>query len=156
MSLTQLLVKKLKKKKKTISVAESCTGGLLSSNITSIPNVSKIFLLGLITYSNNSKIKLLKIPKEVIKKYGSVSKQTCIKMVKNLNKITKSDISISITGIAGPGGGTREKPVGLAYIGIINKNKIICKKILIRKKNRNQIQKEITRKAINFTLNLLK
>ena len=98
MSLTQLLVKKLKKKKKTISVAESCTGGLLSSNITSIPNVSKIFLLGLITYSNNSKIKLLKIPKEVIKKYGSVSKQTCIKMVKNLNKMTKSDISISITG----------------------------------------------------------
>jgi len=154
--LSNLLVEKLKKKKFTISVAESCTGGLLASNITSIPNVSKVFLLGLVTYSNNSKIKLLKIPRKIIEKYGAVSKQTCVKMVKNLNKIAKTDVSISITGIAGPAGGTKEKPVGLAYIGIKIKKKIICKRVLIKKKRRNQIQKEITKKIIKLTFNLLK
>ena len=155
-SLSNLLVEKLKKKKFTISVAESCTGGLLASNITSIPNVSKVFLLGLVTYSNNSKIKLLMIPRKIIEKYGAVSKEICIKMLKNLNKITKTDVSISITGIAGPAGGTKEKPVGLAYIGIKTKKKIICKKVLIKKSSRNKIQKEITKKAIKLTFNLLK
>ena len=154
-SLSNLLVEKLKKKRFTISVAESCTGGLLSSNITSIPNVSKVFLLGLVTYSNHSKIKLLKIPRKIIEKYGAVSKEICIKMVKNLNKIAKTDVSISITGIAGPAGGTKGKPVGLAYIGIKTKNKLICKKFLIKKNRRNQIQKEITKKAIKLTFNLL-
>lgn len=155
-SIAKLLVHKLKKKKFTISVAESCTGGLLSSDITSVPDVSSVFLLGLVTYSNNSKIKLLKIPKKIINYHGAVSEQTCIRMVKNLNKITKTDVSIAITGIAGPGGGTKNKPVGLTYIGIKVKKKIICKKFFAKKKNRVKNQREISNKAMKLTFNFLK
>ena len=112
------IVKLLTKKKHTVSFAESCTGGLLASTITSISGSSKIFNLGLVTYSNNAKVNLLKVPKKTITKYGAVSYETCLSMVENLSKISKSNISISITGIAGPNGGTREKPVGLVYIGL--------------------------------------
>ena len=106
--LSQKLVKLLNKKKLKISFAESCTGGLLSSSITSISGSSKIFTLGLITYSNEAKIKILKVPKNIIKKYGSVSHETCLSMVKNLYKISKTNISMSITGVAGPKGGTKQ------------------------------------------------
>ena len=112
------IVNLLTKKKFTVSFAESCTGGLLASTITSISGSSKIFNMGFVTYSNNSKIKLLKVPKRTITKYGAVSYETCLSMVENLSKISKSNISISITGVAGPNGGTREKPVGLVYIGL--------------------------------------
>ena len=125
--LTQKIVKLLSKKKLKISFAESCTGGLLSSQITSISGSSKVFTLGLVTYSNQAKINILKVPKKIIMKNGAVSYETCLSMVKKLNKISKTNISISITGVAGPNGGTRQKPVGLVYIGIKKANKTLGK-----------------------------
>ena len=110
--LSQKIVKFLSKRKLKISLAESCTGGLLSSSITSVSGSSKVFTLGLITYSNKAKIKILKVPKRIIIKYGAVSYETCLYMVKNLSKISNTNISVSITGIAGPKGGTLKKPVG--------------------------------------------
>ena len=150
-NLANNVVKKLIKKKLKISFAESCTGGLLSSSITSISGSSKVFNLGLITYSNKTKIDILKIPNKVIKKYGAVSEECCLLMVKNLSKISKANIYVSITGIAGPNGGTKLKPVGLVYIGIKKGNKIIIKKNLFKNKNRISVQK-IT---VNTSLNLI-
>ena len=137
----QILHRKLIKKKLTISVAESCTGGLLAHNLTKLANSSKYFQMGLITYSNQAKIKILKINKNIIKKYGAVSHECCKAMVRNLSKISKSKINISITGIAGPGGGSEDKPIGLVYIGIKKGNKIIIKENKFKTKNRNIIQK---------------
>ena len=127
-NLSLKIVKLLTSKGLTVSFAESCTGGLLSSSITSISGSSKVFNMGLVTYSNNAKVKLLKVPKKTINKYGAVSYETCLSMVKNLSKISKSNISISITGVAGPTGGTKEKPIGLVYIGLKKGSKIQVKK----------------------------
>ena len=140
-NLVNKIVNRLIKKKLKISFAESCTGGLLSSSITTISGSSKIFNLGLITYSNKAKINILKVPKKIIDKYGAVSKECCLSMVKNLSKISKANISVSITGIAGPKGGTKLKPVGLVYIGIKKGNKIIIKENIFKNKNRMEIQK---------------
>ena len=140
-NLANKLVKKLIQKKLTISLAESCTGGMLSSVITSISGSSKVFHLGLITYSNKAKIDILKVPKKIISEYGAVSNECCLSMVKNLSKISKAGISVSITGIAGPNGGTKLKPVGLVYIGIKRGNKIIIKKNLFKSQKRISIQK---------------
>ncbi len=148
-SLTNKIVQKLIKKKLKISFAESCTGGLLSSSITSISGSSKIFNFGLITYSNKSKTNILKVPKKIIDKYGSVSKECCLSMVKNLSKISKANISVSITGIAGPNGGTKLKPVGLVYIGIKKGKKIIIKENLFKNKNRIAIQKATVISSFN-------
>ena len=150
------IVAKLLKKKLTISTAESCTGGMLSSSITSIPGSSRVFNFGLITYSNESKVKILKISKKTIKKYGAVSEQVCLAMVMNLNKIYKTNISISITGIAGPGGGTIKKPVGLVYIGLRKKNKVIIKKYLFENKGRFFIQKAVVNESLRLIFSLLK
>ena len=154
-NLSLKIVKLLTKKKLTVSFAESCTGGLLSSSITSISGSSKVFNMGLVTYSNNAKIMLLKVPKKIIKKYGAVSYETCLSMVKNLNKISKSNISISITGIAGPNGGTKEKPVGLVYIGLKKGSKTIIKKNLFKNKKRILIQKAIADQAFNMIFNII-
>ena len=150
------LIKLLSKKKLKISLAESCTGGLLASCITAISGSSKIFSLGLITYSNQAKIKVLKVNKNVIKKYGAVSHECCAAMVKNLSKISKANINVSITGIAGPKGGTKEKPVGLVYIGVKKGNKIQVNKCLFKAKNRSSIQKATVRKALNLILRAAK
>ena len=154
--LSEKVVKFLRKKRLNISFAESCTGGLLSSSITSISGSSKVFKLGLITYSNKSKIDILKVPKKIINKYGAVSYETCLSMVKNLNKISKTNISVSITGIAGPKGGSKKKPVGLVYIGIKKGNKTLVKKYLFKNKKRNLIQKATVIKALNLVLNIAK
>ena len=146
----QLLHKKLIKKKLTISVAESCTGGLLAYNLTKLANSSKYFQMGLITYSNQAKIKILKVNKNIIKKYGAVSDECCKAMVKNLSKISKSKINISITGIAGPGGASKDKPVGLVYIGIKKGNKIIIKENRFKSKNRHSIQKATVKKTLEL------
>ena len=145
-------IKLLTKKKLTISFAESCTGGLLASTITSISGSSKVFNMGLITYSNNAKIKLLKVPKKTITEYGAVSYETCLSMVKNLSKISKSNISISVTGVAGPSGGTKEKPVGLVYIGFKKGSKIIIKKYLFKNKERIRIQKATVNEVLKMVL----
>tara|TARA_B100000579_G_scaffold349514_1_gene303068 strand:- start:72 stop:545 length:474 start_codon:yes stop_codon:yes gene_type:complete len=154
--LSQKVVKLLNKKKLKISIAESCTGGLLSSYITSISGSSKVFTLGLVTYSNQAKINILKVPKKIIIKHGAVSYETCIYMVKNLNKISKTYISVSITGIAGPKGGTKQKPVGLVFIGIKKGNKTIVKKYLFKNKKRSLIQKDTVKKALNLILRFAK
>ena len=134
------IVKKLNKKRLKISFAESCTGGLLASEITSVSGASKVFGLGLVTYSNQAKISVLKVNKNIIKKYGAVSPECCEAMVKNLAKISKAQINVSITGIAGPNGGTKTKPVGLVYIGVKNKNKILITKNIFKQKSRKAIQ----------------
>ena len=146
----------LKKKKLQISFAESCTGGLLSSSITSISGSSKIFSFSLITYSNKSKINFLKVPKKIIQKYGSVSKQCCLSMVNNLSKISKSNISVSITGIAGPSGGSKNKPVGLVYIGIKKNKKIKIEKFLFKNKGRSFVRKSTMKKTLSLILSFIK
>ena len=149
-NLANKLVRKLIKKKIKVSFAESCTGGLLSSSITSKSGSSKIFNLGLITYSNKAKINILKVPKKIIDKHGAVSKECCLSMVKNLSKISKANISLSITGIAGPNGGTKLKPVGLVYIGIKKGNKITLQRCLFKNKNRISIQKATVKISLKF------
>jgi len=154
--LSKKIVRLLRKKRLKISFAESCTGGLLSSVITSISGSSKVFTLGLITYSNKSKINTLKVPKKIIMKHGAVSYETCLSMVKNLSKISKTNISVSITGIAGPKGGTKLKPVGLVYIGIKKGNKSLVKKYLFKNKKRNSIQSGAINRALNLILSFIK
>tara|TARA_B100001121_G_C18147867_1_gene370913 strand:- start:21 stop:485 length:465 start_codon:yes stop_codon:yes gene_type:complete len=149
------LHKKLIDKKLTISVAESCTGGLLASNLTKLANSSKYFQMGLITYSNEAKIKILKVNRNVIKKYGAVSKECCVEMVKNLSKISKSKINVSITGVAGPGGGTKDKPVGLVYISIKKEDKIIIIKNIFKPKSRKNIQSSTVKKIIQKILKII-
>ena len=146
----------LKKKKLRISFAESCTGGLLSSTITSVNGSSKVFNLGLVAYSNQSKTKALRIPKNIIKKYGSVSEQVCLAMVKNVSKISKTNMSVSITGIAGPSGGSKRKPVGLVYVGIKKSNRTEVKKYLFKNKGRAYIQKAAVNKSLGLILSFLK
>ena len=154
--LSQKIVNVLRKKELKISFAESCTGGLLSSSITSISSSSKVFTIGLVTYSNQSKISLLKVPKKIISKHGAVSYETCLSMVKNLNKISKTNISVSITGIAGPKGGTKKQPVGLVFIGIKKGNKTLVKKYLFKNKKRISIQRAAVGKSLNLILSFLK
>ena len=154
--LSNKVVKLLSKKRLKISLAESCTGGLLSSSITSISGSSKVFTLGFVTYSNLAKINILKVPKKIIIKHGAVSYETCSSMVKNINKIGKTNISLSITGVAGPKGGTTRKPVGLVFIGIKKGNKTLVKKFLFKNKKRSSIQKATVNKALNLILSFAK
>jgi PncC family amidohydrolase len=150
------LVNKLIKKKLKVSFAESCTGGLLASSITSISGASKVFNLGLITYSNQAKIKFLKVNRNIIKKYGAVSHECCLAMVNNLSKISKADINVSVTGIAGPNGGTKQKPVGLVYIGIKKGNKTQIIKCFFKSNKRSSIQKATAKKALYLALRIAK
>ena len=150
------LIKLLIKKKIKISVAESCTGGLLASTITSISGASKIFNLGLVTYSNNAKIKILRVNKNIIRKYGAVSHECCYAMVKSLSKISKANINVSITGIVGPMGGTKQKPIGLVYVGIKKGNKTYINKYLFKSKKRTLIQKATVKKTLDLILRIAK
>ena len=150
------LVKILIKKKLKISFAESCTGGLLTSSITSVSGASKIFNLSLITYSNQAKIKFLKVNKNIIKKYGAVSHECCLAMVNNLSRISKANINVSITGIAGPNGGTKQKPVGLVYIGIKRGSKTQINKCFFKNKTRSTIQKATVKKALKLVIGIIK
>ena len=149
------IIKLLKRKKLKMSFAESCTGGMLSSSITSVSGASKVFTMGLITYSNQAKISVLKVPKKIIQKHGAVSIQCCLSMVNNLSKISKSKVCVSITGIAGPKGGTKQKPVGLVYIGVKNQKKIIVSKNQFKNKGRSAIQKATVKKALNLIIRQL-
>ena len=149
------LVKILTKKKLKIAFAESCTGGMLSSEITSVSGASKVFSVGLVTYSNHAKITVLKVNKSIIQKYGAVSPQCCKAMVKNLSKISKAQINVSITGIAGPNGGTKKKPVGLVYIGVKKNNKIFITKNVFKEKSRKAIQKSTIKKTFKIIKSLI-
>jgi PncC family amidohydrolase len=156
MNLNQKIVSLLKKNRIRISIAESCTGGMLSSAITSISGSSKVFTMGLITYSNQAKTSVLKVPNKIIQKYGAVSIQCCLAMVNNLSKISKSKICISITGIAGPKGGSKQKPIGLVYIGIKVGEKVKVNKCNFKNKGRVFIQKQTVKKTLNLLLKLIK
>ena len=152
----KILHKKLIQKKLSISVAESCTGGLLANNLTKLSNASKYFQIGLITYSNSAKIKILKVNKNIIRKYGAVSHECCLAMVNSLSKISKANINVSITGIAGPNGGTKQKPVGLVYIGVKKGIKTHIYKCLFKNKKRSSIQKATVKKALDLVFKITK
>jgi len=154
--LNKKIINLLKKKKLKITIAESCTGGLLSNAFTSVNGSSKVFKLGLITYSNESKIKILKVSKKTIKKYGAVSKQVCLVMAKNAATIGKTNTAIAVTGIAGPGGGTRKKPVGLVYVSLKKGKNMDVKKYLFKNKKRSYIQKTTVNKCLKLILRTLK
>ena len=156
MNLNQKIVSLLKKKKLKLAVAESCTGGMLSSAITSVSGSSKVFTMGLVTYSNQAKTSILKIPNQIIKKNGAVSVQCCLAMVNNLSKISKAKICISITGIAGPKGGSKQKPVGLVYIGLKIGKRVIVNKCNFKNNGRTFIQKQTVKKALNLLANLIR
>ena len=149
------LVKILTKRRLKIAFAESCTGGMLASEITSISGASKVFGIGLVTYSNQAKITVLKVNKSIIQKHGAVSPQCCEAMVKNLSKISKAQINVSITGIAGPNGGTKKKPVGLVYIGIKKNNRIFITKNLFKEKSRKAIQKSTIKRTLKIIKSLI-
>ena len=146
------IINLIKRKKLKISVAESCTGGMLSSAITSVSGASKVFAMGLVTYSNQAKMSILKVHKKIIQKHGAVSIQCCLSMVNNLSKISKSKVCVSITGIAGPSGGTKQKPVGLVYIGVKNGKKVIVSKSQFKNKGRSSIQKATVKKSLELLL----
>ncbi len=146
------LIYLLRKKRLKLAIAESCTGGMLSSTITSVSGSSKIFTMGLVTYSNESKTSILKVPKKIIQKHGAVSIQCCLSMVNNLSKISKSKVCVSITGIAGPSGGTKQKPIGLVYIGVKNGKKVIVSKSQFKNKGRSSIQKTTVKKSLELLL----
>ena len=156
MNLNQKVVKLLKRKKLKISFVESCTGGLLSSTITSVSGSSKVFSMGLVTYSDRAKTIMLKVPKKIIKKYGAVSIQCCLAMVNNLSKISKTKVCISITGVAGPQGGSKQKPVGLVYVGLKIRNKVIVNRCNFKNKGRVFIQKQTVKKSLNLLFKLIK
>ncbi len=156
MNLSKKIVSLLKKKKLKLAIAESCTGGMLASAITSVSGSSKVFTLGLVAYSNQSKINILKVPKKIIKKNGAVSVQCCLSMVNNLSKISKSNVCISTTGIAGPKGSTKLKPIGLVYIGIKLRKKIIVNKCNFKNNGRIFIQKQTVKKTLNLLSGLIK
>ena len=156
MNLNKRIVSSLKRRKLKIALVESCTGGMLSSAITSVSGSSKVFTMGLITYSNQAKTNLLKVPQKIIKKYGAVSVQCCLAMVNNLSKISKSKVCISITGIAGPKGGSKQKPVGLVYIGIRVGKKVTVNKCNFKNKGRIFIQKQTVKKTLNLLEKLIK
>ena len=156
MSVNKKIIVLLKRKKLKLAIAESCTGGMLSSAITSVSGSSKIFIMGLVTYSNQAKIDILKIPQKIIKKYGAVSVKCCLAMVNNLSKISKSKVCVSITGIAGPKGGSTLKPVGLVYIGIRVEKKVFVNKCNFKNKDRAYIQKQTVKKSLNLLLKLIK
>jgi PncC family amidohydrolase len=148
------LTTKLKKNKIKVAVAESCTGGLISYNLTKIPGASKFFMVGIVSYSNISKLDLLKVRQKTLTKYGAVSAEICKEMCNNLLKISKTNIAISVTGIAGPDGGTKKKPIGLVYVGICSKNKFEIKKFNFGKKlSRINIQNLTLKKTIKLIEN---
>ena len=156
MSLNKKIISLIKRKKMKLAIAESCTGGMLSSTITSVSGSSKVFTMGLVTYSNQAKINILKINQKIIKKYGAVSVQCCLAMVNNLSKISKSGVCVSITGIAGPKGGSKQKPVGLVYIGIRVGKKVIINKCNFKNKGRAYIQRQSVKKTLNLLFKLIK
>ena len=156
MSLNKKIISLIKRKKMKLAIAESCTGGMLSSTITSVSGSSKVFTMGLVTYSNQAKTSILKVPQKIIKKYGSVSVQCCLAMLNNLSKISKSKVCVSITGIAGPKGGSKQKPVGLVFIGIRIGKKVLVYKYYLKNKGRIFIQKQTVKKTLNLLVLLIR
>lgn len=134
--LVQVVCNKLIDKNMTVACAESCTGGLFAAALTDVPGISAVFQRGIVTYSNEAKMDELGVRAETLAEHGAVSEETALEMVEGLKRISGCDVCISVTGIAGPGGGSQEKPVGLVYIGLICGDKKLCKRVQIRNVNR--------------------
>ena len=142
MKLESSIINFLVENKITVGTAESCTGGLLAAAFTSYPGVSSIYQNGVITYSNEAKNKLLKVSSETLRRNGAVSRQVCAQMCFNLAKSSKCQLTLATTGVAGPSGGTKTKPVGLVYVGVCYQKTIYIKKLQFSSKlSRLQIQK---------------
>lgn len=148
-SLENVVAELLCKKKLSISIAESCTGGMIAATLISYPGISEIFKEGVVTYSNEAKVKRLGVKEETLSKFGAVSEETAREMVMGIAKSLNTDIAISSTGIAGPGGGTEDKPVGLVYIGIYIKGDIIVERLNL-KGDREAVRKKATLNALNL------
>ena len=154
MPIEQKVAHILIKKKLTLAIAESCTGGLLTHRLTNIPGSSAFLQCGIIAYSNQTKIKLLKVSPKMIQKYSAVSEPVAVAMAREVRKIHAADLGISITGIAGPTGGTSQKPVGLIYIALRTKSETICNKYLF-KGTRIQIKSQAVQKALGLLQNFI-
>lgn len=142
MKIESQIIKYLLDSKITLATAESCTGGLLAAAFTSYPGISAIYQHGVITYSNEAKSKLLKVSPDTLRRNGAVSRQVCAQMCFNLAKSSKCQLTLATTGVAGPGGGTKTKPVGLVYTGVCYQKTIYIKKLQFSSKlSRLQIQK---------------
>ena len=150
------LVKKLKKKRLKISFAESCTGGLLAHSITTINGASKIFNLSVVTYSNDSKSSILKVPKKIINKFGAVSEEVVGEMVTGALSESRANLGIAISGIAGPGGGSPERPVGTVCIAWKLNEGVEIKKTFLFDGNRNEVRYKTVLKALEGAIDLLK
>ena len=148
-SLEESVALLLLEKGMTISTAESCTGGLVAATLIKYPGISSVFMEGAVTYSNEAKINRLQVSEETLSKYGAVSEETAKEMASGIAKTAKTDIGISTTGIAGPGGGTNEKPVGLVYLGLSIKGKVMCKKLNLEG-DRDSIRNAATSEALNW------
>ena len=148
-SIEDVVAKLLIENKYTVSTAESCTGGMIASTLINYPGISEVFMEGAVTYSNEAKHKRLGVKNETLEKYGAVSEETAREMAIGIAREANTDISISTTGIAGPGGGTDEKPVGLVYIGVFIKGKVVVNKFNFTG-NRERIRRKTTMNALNI------
>lgn len=158
-AMEKVLVELLIQNKKTIATAESCTGGLLSEKITRVPGSSEVFHYGLCTYSNEAKNRLLSVKETTLQLHGAVSKETVVEMSENLLAMAKADYAVAISGIAGPGGGSKEKPVGLVYIALASKDKTIVKKLNLnrnRAQQRQIIRQQASLHAMKMVIDLVK
>ena len=149
---TKKLYELLKKENFKISTAESCTGGMIGATLTSIPGISSYYEYGFVTYSNEAKQKLLGVKEETLNKFGAVSAQTVLEMAEGALKVSGSDIAVSVSGIAGPGGATPEKPVGLVYIGLATKNKQLFSRFVF-KGNREEVRQQTVNSVLEMIIN---
>ena len=138
----------------TISTAESCTGGMIASAITDVSGSSSFFGTGVVTYSNDAKMKLIGVSKETLDAFGAVSEQTAREMAQGVLKLGEADVSVAVTGIAGPTGGTPEKPVGLVYIGVCGKGGTYVYKNIFSG-NRDQVRKQTVNRAFELVYDYL-
>lgn len=152
--MVKVLVENLKSNNKKVATAESCTGGLLAQKITSIPGASEVFDCGVVAYSNEIKTSVLGVNEETLNIYGAVSEQTAGEMATGVIKLSNSDIGVGITGIAGPGGGSAEKPIGLVYIATATQRDVVTKRFLFDG-DRENVREQSTKAAIMMVMDIL-
>lgn len=152
--LEEKIIRSLTKKHRTLSTAESCTGGLLAHRLTNVPGSSKVFVLGVVLYSNQAKSRMVKVPASLIQSHGAVSQPVAVAMAQGVRKLMASDYGIAITGIAGPSGGSKTKPLGLTFIAVSQREKTSCIKCLF-KGRREQIKSKAATQALKILYRLI-
>ena len=143
-------------KGKTLVTAESCTGGMIGASLTEVPGISEFYGYGVVTYANKAKEHLLGVKSETLREHGAVSEQTACEMAKGILELSKADVGISVTGIAGPGGGSAEKPVGLVYIGFADKSGICTAYKNIFDGNRESVREQTVSTALKIIIDNIK